>query len=422
MHHPVNNIMYATTENLRNTLRFAIFLREPIEIEAMKRAAAQTAARFPYFAVRMIRRGESYVFEANRAPFVFSNQSAPVRLNSAESNYHLLAFCWENNRLYLDTTHFLTDGNGIFPFVRTLLYCYFCVTHPEENFDTSCIALPGEDIPEAELEYNPYPEETIRAETMDLRHAPEEIFKLPGQETGYENMENWTAYFLRIPQKESMRYVSSVDGSPATFVSSLIYRAIDDLYPDNTLPIVCGMQHQFRHALGKPQSLLCHVNLAPIRYPVSLRGADIERLNTIGRGSLILRADDASDLITVNAHIQNEKAIRDMDLARKRDYMRRVVLDGIGDNTFEVSYTGRVPWGGLDRYVSYLAPYLDMTLSGGVSVEIFSRGTDFDICIMQRNKDERIVNRVKELLTEIGIQFFSDGAEPFAIPTFETPS
>lgn len=420
MSYSVNNIIYAAGKDFLNTLRIGIFLREPVQIAALEQAAAMAAVRFPFFAVKLVKQGDKYVFEHNDAPFVFSKGRRPVRLNSAESAGHLVAFAWENERIFLDTTHFITDGNGVFPFIRTLLYCYFGIVHPEDRFDTSCIALPGEDIPADELEDDPYPSEPIPCEPMTLRAPPETVFRLPDQPRGYEKMDGWTSFLLCVPQKELMKFVSGVDGSPATFVASLVYRAIDDVYPENDLPIVCGMQHQFRHALGKPKSHLCHVNLAPIVYPSSLRGANIERLNTIGRGSLILRADDASDLLTVNAHIENEKAIRDMPLLDKRDFMRRVVKDGIGNNTFEVSYTGRVAWGGLDRRVAFLSPYLDMTLSGGVSVEIFSRDADFDVNIMQRNDDPRITARVCELLEENGIAYTPVRTERFEIPDFET--
>lgn len=40
--------------------------------------------------------------------------------------------------------------------------------------------------------------------------------------------------------------------------------------------------------------------------------------------------------------------------------MRKVILDGIGTNTFEVSYTSRVPWSGLDKYITNVVPYRNM--------------------------------------------------------------
>ena len=421
MRYQVNNIIYASGEDLRNTLRFGIFFREKVQIGAMKEAAEEAAVRFPFFKVKMVREGETYFLEENEKPFVFHRGSEPLKLNSPESGGHLIAFSWEDDRIFLDTTHFLTDGNGAFPFIRTLLYCYLKKIHPEAEFDTSCIARPGDEIPAEEREDNPYPAEPIPIEPVPARPLPEKILKLPEQEQGYGKMASWTAFLFRIAQKETMKYVSSVDGSPATFLASLVYRAIDSLHPENEFPVVCGMQHQFRHAFGKNQSHLCHVNLVPMLYPVRLRGADIERLNTIGRGSLILRASDEADLETVNAHIQNEKAIRTMTLSEKHDFMKRAVKDGIGNNTFEVSYTGRVAWGGLDKYVSFLTPYLDLTLSGGISVEIFSRDSDFDINIMQRNGDEKTIRRVFELLGECGISYDHFRTEHFSVPEFSNP-
>lgn len=165
-----------------------------------------------------------------------------------------------------------------------------------------------------------------------------------------------------------MKYASSVDGSPATFMASVMYRVIDGLYPDHKLPIVCGMQHQYRKALRKPFSHLCHVNIVPIIYSDRMRDKDIELLNTMARGTTIIRTDDANDLLVVNAHIQNEKKIQALSLEGKHDYMRGYLLEGIGQNTFEVSYTGRVSFCGLEKYITDFTPILDMSLSGGISI------------------------------------------------------
>ena len=91
--------------------------------------------------------------------------------------------------------------------------------------------------------------------------------------------------------------------------------------------------------------------------------------------------------------------------------MRRVLLKGIGNNTFEVSYTGRVPWCGLDKYIRGAAPYIDMSLSGGLSVEIFSIGDIFDINIMQHGSTNRYFDRFCKLLDSCGVSFIAQ--EPY---------
>jgi len=218
-----------------------------------------------------------------------------------------------------------------------------------------------------------------------------------------------------------MAHASSLDGSPATFIATLMYKAITDCHTENRLPVVCGMQHQFRKALKKPHSHLCHVNVAPIVYPDRLRNKDVELLNTIARGSLIIRADDANDILTINRHIRNERTIRGMTLEEKREYMRKVILEEIGENTFEVSYTGRVPWSGLDKYITNVVPYFDMTLSGGLSIEIFSVRDVFSVNVMQRSGDRRYVERFATLLRKFGISFEENEPERFEICGFMVP-
>ena len=58
--------------------------------------------------------------EDNPLPIVVANGSHAVTLGSSESNYHLIAAAYEDNSLYLDISHFLTDGQGSFPFLQTM--------------------------------------------------------------------------------------------------------------------------------------------------------------------------------------------------------------------------------------------------------------------------------------------------------------
>ncbi len=417
----VNNLLYAAGPELANTIRIGITLTEPIDGQALRLALSKSAQRYPYFAVRLSRRGEEYVMEPNDLPFVVSPHGGTVTLGSAESNFHVFAFAYEGCRIYLDTSHFFTDGNGMFPFLKTLLYYYLQTVHPDVPFETAGVALAGSGIPAAEAEDDPYPAEPFPEQPLGTLSRPANVFQLSDQPQGYENAEGWTSFRFRIRQKDMMAFVSSVDGSPATFIASLIYKAIADAHPETGMPLVCGMQHQFRQALGAPLSHMCHVNIVPIVYPDRLRGRDVEQLNTIARGSLILRADDMNDLLTVNAHIRNENRIRDMKLAEKRKYMRQVILNGIGANTFDVSYTGRVPWSGLDRYILDVAPCFDLTLSGGLSVEIFSVGENFSINIMQRSPVTEYVDRFSALLRECGIEYIAESPEHFSLCPFHLP-
>ena len=421
MSQKVNNLMYAAGPEMLGTIRTGIELTEPADRETLEQAVRKAAERFPYFAVKLARKGEEYVFEPNDRPFVILPEGKCVTLGAEESNGHMFAFAYDGNRIYADTSHFVTDGVGKFPFIKTVLYYYLSALHPDEAFDTQTIALADSEVPEHEMEHDPYPPQLL-PKTLSVGHKrPKEVFMLRDQPTGYEHMDEWTSFVFRISQKDMMAHASSQDGSPATFIATLMYKAITECHPDNQLPVVCGMQHQFRKALKKPYSHHCHVNVAPIIYPDRLRNKNVELLNTIARGSLLIRADDANDVRTINRHVRNEQAIRDMTIEEKREFMRKAILHGIGENTFEVSYTGRVPWSGLDKYITNVVPYFDMTLSGGLSIEIFSVRDIFSVNIMQRNGDRKYADRFAALLKEFGISFVEDEPEHFEVCGFQVP-
>lgn len=417
----VNNLLYAAGEDLVNTHRTAVTMKDPVDPQILEEAIRKAAVRYPYFAVRLERRGEEYVMVLNELPFVLSPNGGTVTLGTEESNGHLFAFAWDGCRFFADASHFITDGNGLFPFLKTILYYYVKARYPDAELDVKKFALAGDPVPEEEADDDPYPEETLPEQPVCAETRPEQAFLREDQPGGYENRGQWTSFRFAIPQKELMAFASSIDGSPASFVATLLYRAVCEVHPENRLPLVCGMQHQFRKALGRPFSHLSHVRIIPMTYTDAMRGKDLGWLNTVSRGMLVLRADDANDVPTVNEHIRNEKAIRGMTLPEKHAYMRKALLDGIGRNTFEVSYTGRVPWSGLERYIATVTPYIDMTLSGGISAEVYSIGEIFDINILQRNADRRYAERIEEALKENGVRYTSAEPEPFSLCGFRLP-
>ncbi|HAG68647.1 MAG TPA: hypothetical protein DCL38_01580 [Lachnospiraceae bacterium] len=93
--------------------------------------------RYPYFSVRLRTKEESYVLEENEKPFVISEDGTPKCLNSKESNEHLLAFAFKGNRIFIDVSHFIADGNGIAPVTQTLLYYYIEKRYPFSDSPSS---------------------------------------------------------------------------------------------------------------------------------------------------------------------------------------------------------------------------------------------------------------------------------------------
>ena len=421
MEYKVNNLLYASGSDMLGTLRCVITLNEPVNKQVLENALKKAAVRFPYFSVKLVKHEEEYRMVTNDLPFVISPNGQTVTLGTEESNYHLFAFAYDGCRLYVDTSHFITDGYGKTPFMLAILYFYLVELHPDETFDPQMIEYFESAASDAEADDAPYPDDLLPEESVGNNERPEKVFMLQDQMNGYEYMDQWTSFVYLIKQKDLMAYVSGLDGSPVTFIASMLYWTITECHPENRLPIVCGVQHQFRNALGKPFSHLCHVNIVPIIFHYDFDAIEVEKLNTMARGQLMIVSDDSNDVLTVNEHIRNDRMIRNMDLSQKQEYMQKAIRKGIGTNTFEISYTGRVPWGGMDKYVKNLIPYLDLTLSGGISIEIFSVGDSFGVNIMQRNGDTKYVDRFSYLLDEMEVHYTAEAPEHFKLCGIKLP-
>lgn len=127
------------------------------------------------------------------------------------------------------------------PFLLAILYHYLSELHPDETFDTNMTEYFNRAVTDAEAEDDPYPEELLPEDPVCIIPKLENVFTLPNQPNGYEHMDEWTSFVYRIRQKDLMAYVSSLDGSPVTFIASMMYWAIAECHPENRLPIVCGV-------------------------------------------------------------------------------------------------------------------------------------------------------------------------------------
>ena len=74
--------LYTTTKQRPHEIRIRIRMRDLIDPEVLRRAVDTTMKRYPYFC---------------------------VELNSAESNYHMIAFYWQENGIVYD----LQDVNDL---------------------------------------------------------------------------------------------------------------------------------------------------------------------------------------------------------------------------------------------------------------------------------------------------------------------
>jgi len=218
--------LFTSSKERPNEIRIRIRMRDLIAPEVLRHAVDTTMSRYPYFCVELQKKDGQYIFAENHRPVVITNSLHGVDLNSEESNYHMVAFCWKDNWIILDIFHGMTDGTGAYEVVRTLLY-YYCSERYHVRLNDDGIRLAGEEISLEEW-IDPV-EGRTDLPTPSRIEMPEAVNLITS--AGLEKDDRYTVYSIAISESEFMRFNLDNDGSPGTMVSLLLSRAIAKLYP-----------------------------------------------------------------------------------------------------------------------------------------------------------------------------------------------
>jgi hypothetical protein len=412
-------LIYAANEQFKNTIRFAVEFYEDINPEALQYAVKQVQKRYPYFSVKIEKEGESFILAENDLPFVITADEKPVCLNSKASNMHLLAFAWKERTVWIDISHFICDGNGVAPLVKTLVYYYVERRYGGDGIDTINIRLVTDNIPEGEYAYpfpaTPLPNEnslSIPQRTYDPFLFPDELFDGDGS----------YAYNLQVSQKALMKYAKSNDGSPVSFICVMLYRALMSLYPDMSSDIVFSIPHEYRKALGRPLSHDCLARVLTAKLAAKDGDKSTETLNTAVRGQIILGSDESADIAAINGMLQLSAYMQSLPLEGKKQAILGLIARSLAKNTFGVSYTGNISWGGMEKHIRDVHLYAgENNRHQTISVEVFTLGDNFSICVMQPGKNPVFVQELIRCFASCGIECMLVSEERFHLADYEFP-
>ena len=406
-----NPLLYGANEDFFSTFRLAIRMKETVDYDLLSRSVEKVMVRYPYFCVRPAREGETLVLRYNDQPLPVFPDDRTVTLGSEESRGHLISFGCKDNTIFIDCSHYIADGMGIDPLMKSLLWLYVSERYGTEGLETKRIRMPDSPIGDEEHAY-PFPDRVIEAEDIDI--IPESPKEAYGLESEAFDKDGFYAYHLHIPQRAMMAKASSSDGSPVSFLSVLLYRAFHRLDQNIDKPVVAHVQHQYRAALHIPMSHHSLVSYIPVVLAPRLNKWDVEKQNTVVRGQVILKGGIEADIASVNRLIE---AFSSKDTyAGKREAMAQYAEDSIREKTFGISYVGKMDWCGLERYVKDLHAYIgEKHTKNMMIVEVMTVGQDFSLTVMQSGKGEKYLNAFMEELRALDIPVSLVGEERYAL-------
>lgn len=392
--------LYETTKENPNEIRLRIRMRDLIEPDVLRRAVDLAMQRYPYFLVQLQKKGGEYIFAENHRPVVISDSLHGVELNTAQSNYHMIAFCRQDNWIVLDIFHGLTDGTGAYELVRTLLY-YYCSERYHVTLKKDGIRLLGDEIspeewndPVANRTDLPIPPRMEMSDALNLITA-----------AGIEADLQKTAYSIKIDESEFMRFNLDNDGSPGTMVALLFSRAVAALYPEAKEAIRIALCVNQRRALHAPLAHQSLVGGAMLEYKEEMRDWPLEKQGTAYRGMVFAQTEEEKVL----SGVASGAAISRMILSKESDEERRAVAGYIGSLankilTATVSYVGKANYKEAEQYIRDFRTWTSPA-SNGILIEISAVNGHFTLDFLQTFSNPLFVNAFLKELDDNGIEY-----------------
>lgn len=409
--------LYVTSKESPHDIRLRIRMRDLIDPDILRHAVDTTMQRYPYFCVELQKKDGQYIFAENPRPVVVTHSLHGVALNSEDSNYHMIAFCWQDNWIILDVFHGMTDGTGAYEVVRTLLY-YYCSERYDIHLTEEGIRLAGDEIsaeewtdPVADRADLPVPRQNEQmSDALNLIAS-----------AGLEEDHRHTVYSIAISETEFMRFNLDNDGSPGTMVSLLLSRSIAKLYPEARDIIRITLCVNQRTALHTPLAHQSLVGGAFLEYKDKMRDWPLEKQATAYRGMVFAQTQEENVLMGV----ASIKGIDGMILSKESDQERLGVAAYINALaarvvTATVSYVGKANYREAERYIRDFRTWTS-SAADGLTVEISAVNGRFTLDFLQTFSSPIFVNAFLKELEENGIVYDLQNVNKLELANIKLP-
>ena len=402
--------LYVTSKESPNEIRLKIRIRDMIDAEILRHAVDTTMERYPYFCVELQKKDGQYIFAENHRPVVITNSLHGVDLNSEASNYHMIAFSWQDNWIILDVFHGMTDGAGAYEVVRTLLY-YYCSERYNININEEGIRLVGDEICAEEWD-DPVANRTDLPNPAQNAQLSDALNLIAS--AGLEADLRHTVYSIAISESEFMKFNLDNDGSPGTMVSLLLSRAIAKLYPDaeNTIRIILCVNQ--RNALHVPLAHQSLVGGAFLEYKEQMRDWSLDKQATAYRGLVFAQTQEEDVLMGINSLILSKES--DQERLGVVSYINALASRVV---TASVSYVGKANYREAEQYIRDFRAWTSS--SSGLTVEISAVNGRFTLDFLQTFSNPVFVNAFLAELDENGIVYDLQDVSELELPNIILP-
>ncbi len=398
-------MLFMSTPDHPNTMGVVVVLKEPADAELLSSVVETLRTRFPFYYVRARAVGNDLELIPNPLPMTIRKTWEPINFNSQASNFHLAAWKVQGNRIAFEIAHSLTDGAGVLPYIRSVLYLYL-TQKTGDCLDPAGFRLPGDTIPPSETG-NPFAgvqAEIDRAEApLYVKEPTPDFFRLN------EGARDPQMIYLKLPESQVMKFCRENDGSPNVFFSVLLARAARRTDPESGKTISVAVAIDHKAMLGNTDSYRNFVNVVELDFPRDRPLDDIMKACTMARGQVVLQAQPENSLWEMKQRKLRHAKMAQMPLEMKLGMVAKSA--GCVRWSLSVSYANSRTLGPLDPYIAELYMLSEAGVTDAI-LEIACINHSFFLALDQTFSSDHFLNLFLDELAQNGIDYEVMGKEP----------
>jgi hypothetical protein len=391
---------------------FEVRLKDKVYCALLQQAVVTALKRYPYLMVKFAEKYGDFYFVENIYPVIVRETAVLRSLGGAKTNFHLIDITCKGKSIFISFHHALCDGEGIKPFIETLLYYYCLYRYPRnmENKPVPDIRLADDALLEGETK-DPFLEiyEITDSEFPKLSRdgfALDENIKI--------DCDIYYRYELLVGHDEFLRFAKAHNATPSIALGLIMNRAIKNLYPDFGKPIIFNMASSIRRALACENTFKNCVKSISFPYsrefsefPFAEQAAEYRRLLDMQRSEEFVKKE-VNGMITLFHKLDGLSSYDEK--MKIMSFFEDTLL-----NTYVSSYVGQFILGYNEEHVESIHLYNSGTT--GLGINMCATGKCFALDFKQNFPSDRYVAEFAEVLGSYQVDCTVSDCIPFKTPT-----
>jgi len=389
---------------------FEIKMKDRVYSAELQRAVTTSLKRFPYMSAKLLQKEGDFYFVKNDQPMIIRETKKLRKLGSWRTNKNLVDVTFKGKTLFISFHHALADGEGIKPFIETLLFYYCSYRYHKRIKKVEGIRLASEPLLVGETKdpfLKPY-----EYEEKEFPKIERNGFALP--ESVKSNDETNYRFELLVEHSAFMAFAKKYNATPSIAVALVMGQAIKNLYPNFDKPIICNSAVSMRKALDCEnsfkncvKSIMFHYTHELSEKPLKEQAVEFRNLLSAQRDTDYLKKS-ANEIIGLFEQLDQLPTY-----SEKQKIM--TFFDEMLAHTYFLSYIGQFNFGNFGKYIETIHLYNSGVT--GLGINVIATDKYFCILFKQSFPTEKYVDEFVKVLKTYDVECKKSPPIPFITPT-----